>query len=468
MESQTLTKYRYLWPSSDVSSMTQWNITADNLFLERTMPEGDQELAMDSRWPAFYPSPVCLVTASHGSNVALERSVGASIVNRFPYVLALSFCKQNLSERHYARKVFCEMIEKSGSLAVQFLPPGPALDKAINAINTLPEDDISGRIAHSDLTVRKAVTNDAPVFTDAYMVYEASLVKPGKDFEGLPIYQHSWVDVGSHRVYFLEINAIQLRKDIARGNSQILWRSLPAWKPLSRNQGYFTGNHAAIQKEKYQKGYTPHYRFPSSSTTAFESDTIQDDMHIKYLPPLPEDQVEVDNDRARWPCFFPASLSLITAWAEHGIPNMMPCGSTMVVSRHPLTIAPCIAYAAINVRYSPRATLNLIRRTGTFGCGVPFIHENIIKAIQYSGNISLREDPKKLQRAGLEWESTESAPILPALPVHFECRVVDEIRLGTHCMFMGEVRRIRLRTDVTPENPIEWLPWADIKTTDGY
>ena len=183
MPSQILTKYRYLWPLSDLSSMTQWNVTADNRFFERTMPEGDQELAMDSRWPAIYPSPMCLVTTSHGSKVAVERSVGASIVNRFPYVLALSFCKQNLSERHYARTVFSKMIEESGSVAVQFLPPGPSLDKAINAISALPEDQIHKRIDHSGLTFRKATTNEAPVFTDAYMVYEASLVKPGKDFE---------------------------------------------------------------------------------------------------------------------------------------------------------------------------------------------------------------------------------------------------------------------------------------------
>lgn len=466
MPNQILTKYRYLWPLSDLSGITQWNVTADNRFFERTMPEGDQELAMDSRWPSIYPSPMCLVTTSHGSKVALEKSVGASIVNRFPYVLALSFCKQNLSERHYARTVFSKMIEESGSVTVQFLPPGHALDKALNAISTLPEAHIHKRIDHTGLAVRKALTNDAPVFTDAYMVYEASLVKPGKDFEDLPIYQHSWVDVGSHRVYFLEINAVQLREDIAKGNSQIHWRSLPAWKPLLRKQGYLTTDDSIIQKETYQKGYTAHYRFPSSSTTAFEADSIQDDMHIKYLPPLPEDQVEVDNDRARWPCFFPASLSLITAWAEDGIPNMMPCGSTMVVSRHPLTIAPCISYAAINERYSPRATLNIIRRTGTFGCGVPFIHKNIINAIQYTGNISLTEDTKKVQHAGLEWESTKYAPILSALPVHFECRVVDEIRLGTHCMFLGEVRRIRIRTDVTPDNALEWFPWADVKRTD--
>ncbi len=465
MISQILSKYRYLWPASDINNIKEWSTSADNLFFERTMPEKDQELSIDSRWPAFFPSSICVVTTSNGSRIALERSVGATIVNRFPYVIALSFCRQHLSERHYDRKLFTEIIEENESVAVQFLPPGPSFDMVMDAISTIPDENVHQRISGSDLSFRKAVTNTAPVFSDAYMVYEASLVKPGKDFNGNQIFGSPWVDVGSHRLYFFEVNAIQLRQDIAEGKSQICWRSLPAWEPISEKQGYLTTDDSAVQKKGYQKGYTADYRFPGSKTTAFESDNIENCMAVKHLPPLPEDQIEVDNDRARWPCFFPSSLSFVTTLAEEDVPNMMPCGSTMVVSRQPMTIAICIAYAAINERYSPRATLDFIRRTGKFGCGVPFIHENIISAIQYTGNISLTDDPEKLQHAGLKWELTKYAPALSALPIHYECRVVDEIRLGTHSMFLGEVRGIRVRSDVTPDNPLEWFPLAEVRGT---
>jgi flavin reductase (DIM6/NTAB) family NADH-FMN oxidoreductase RutF len=44
---------------------------------------------------------------------------------------------------------------------------------------------------------------------------------------------------------------------------------------------------------------------------------------------------------------------------------------------------------------------------------------------------------------------------------------VGEVRLGTHIMFLGEVRRIRVRADVTPNNPMEWCPWADVVPTEG-
>jgi hypothetical protein len=38
----------------------------------------------------------------------LEKVVGATIVNRFPYVFALSLCRQPLSPRHYVRRAFMD------------------------------------------------------------------------------------------------------------------------------------------------------------------------------------------------------------------------------------------------------------------------------------------------------------------------------------------------------------------------
>jgi flavin reductase (DIM6/NTAB) family NADH-FMN oxidoreductase RutF len=431
------------------------------------MPESQDELANDSRWPAFFPSPISLVTAGNGPKVALEKVVGASIVNRFPYVVAISFCKEPLSKRHHARRNFTDVLEGSGSVAVQFLPPGSALDSAMQAITSIPEEQTYFRLSGSRLATRKALTNAAPVFQDAYMVYEASLAKPSKDLEGESIYRVPWIDAGSHRIYLLEIQAIQLRQDIAQGRSQILWRSLPAWKPQDGLQVRSAETASSHKNDRYQKGYTPHYAFPAAGTIAFEADGLEGDMAVKHLPPLPEDQVEVDNDRARWPCFFPCSAGMITTWAAERRPNLMPCGSTTVVSRHPLMIAPCVSYAAINERYAPRATLEIIRRTRKFGCGVPFIHDTVLDAMRYAGNVSFADDPDKVLHAGLQVEDCEWAPVLPGLPVHFDCKVVDEVRLGTHVMFLGEVRRIRIRRDVRPDNPVEWYPWAQIVSQPG-
>ncbi|UCG17684.1 MAG: flavin reductase [Phycisphaerales bacterium] len=461
---ESLRPYRYRWPRDWLRRSPHWRPLRPTRFLARSMPEPADELAGDSRWPAFFPSPISLVTTTDGSRTGLEKVVAATVVNRFPYVLAVSLCRQPLSQRHHVRREFMNMLERSGSAAVQFLPPGADLDRVIDVIQSVPDERTDQRVAHCGLQVRDALTGGAPVFESAYMVYEARLAEPGRDFQGDPIYSTPWIDAGSHRVYFLEIKAIQLREDIARGRSQIHWRALPAWAPRLAPQPSLAAEVDRVRTDRYQKGYTPHYVFPSAGTAAFEADAIENGMAVKHLPPLPQDQVEVDNDRARWPCFFPSSAGMITTWAAPHVPNVMPCGSTMVVSRHPLIVAPCISYAAINERYAPRGTLDLVRRAGRFGCSVPFAHDCVVNAITYTGNISIRDDRDKIAHAGLGVYPADRAPVLSDLPVHFDCEVAREVRLGTHAMFLGQVRRILVRDDVSPQNPLDWCPWAAIRS----
>jgi len=450
-------RYRYAWPREPLEQSARWTTEGD--FWNRELPESAEELSRDSRWPAFFPSPLSLVTTTDGKHTGLEKVVGASIVNRFPYLLALSFCRDSLSARHYSRHSFMELLERGGTVAVQFLPLGPDLDRTMQVIGTTDESETYRRLALTDLPTRQAQTNRCPVFAGAYLVYEARLVRPSTDFEGVSIHSQPWIDAGSHRLYFLEITAIQLRADVARGTSQVHWRSLPDWTP-SHKQGQSAVR--PLSGVAYQKGFTADYAFPSANTIAFEADAWCDGMAIKHLPPLPTDQVEVDNDRARWPCFFPSSVGMITSRDDGGPANLMPCGSTTVISRHPLIIAPAVSYAAINARYAPRSSLDTIRRTGCFGCGVPYRNDGVLGAIRYAGNVSLRTDPEKIRNSGLEVVSSDGSPRLANLPVHFDCEVVEEVRLGTHSLFFGEARRLHVRKDVTPDNPMVWCPWADV------
>ena len=460
-----LSRYRYSWPTDEFSVRDGWETLPGGDARVRHLPEPTEQVAQDSRWPAFFPSPIALVTTGDGEHTALEKVVGASIVNRFPYVVAVSFCRETLSPRHYARHRFMTMLESTGAAAVQFIAPGEALDSAMNAVATLPDSKAHARMASTGLPFRRAATSAAPVFASSYMVYEARLARPGVDFEGERIFDRPWVDVGSHRIYFLEITAIQLREDIADGRSQVQWRSLPAWRPQEPLRHASNGDSRGVQlgeSGQYVKPYTPHYRFPTVDTAGFEPDVRRNGMAIKFLPPLPAEQVEIDNDRARWPCFFPSSVGMITSWAPGGIPNLMPCGSTTIVSRQPLVVAPSVSYAAINDRYAKRASLDIIRQKGRFGCGVPFIDDLVLGGIKYAGNVSLARNARKVADAGFEVEPSEWSPVLTALPVHFDCQIVGEVRLGTHIMFLGEVKRIRVRADVAPDNPIEWCPWAQV------
>lgn len=459
-----LVPYQYEWPGPDLGGTAGWTIEQRSeepvAFRTREMPESLADLRADSRWPAFFPSPMCLVTTGDGERACLEKVVGASIVNRFPYVMALSFCRQELSSRHHVRRHFMDQLESDGRVAVQFLPPGKSLNAAMGQILNSTESQTHERLHHAGLATSAECADGIPVFDDAFLVYVGRLVEPARDFSGQPIFDLPWQDIGSHRVYFLEITSIHLRRDIASGESQICWTSLPAWSPRVAPRPRHAGPEQLAAR--YQKGFTPHYRFPATNTVAFEANDLIAGRAVRHLPHEPADQVERDNDRARWPCFFPSSVGMITSEAPDGRPNLMPCGSTTILSRHPLVIAPCVSYAAINARYAPRATLDQIRRTGRFGCGVPYLADHVLDAIKYAGNVSWNADGDKVRHAGLTVDDRSHTPRFQELPIHFDCEVRGEIRLGTHIMFLGEVRRISVREDVSSERPLSWNPWAGI------
>ncbi|MDX2257499.1 MAG: flavin reductase [Hyphomicrobiaceae bacterium] len=461
----------YTWPPHGAFDGPAWRTTPDGAWRTRRMPETPAELAADSRWPALFPSALSIVTASDGETAAIEKVVGASIVNRFPYTLALSFCRTALSERHYQRGEFMRVVERSGHVAVQFLFPGPGLDRAMAAISSVPESDMAGRLAAAADQYHPALRSAAPVVDGAYLIYEGRFVEPGLDFDGVRVNEAPWVDCGSHRIYLFEIETISLAAEVARGERPIQWRSLPVWVPpaarpaASRPGPGQTAEARRVNRSAhlagvgYQKTYRPDYVFPSASTIAFAG-AISGSYAVLDVPPLPPGQSEVDNDQARWPCYFPSSLGMITTRAPDGTLAAFPCGSTAIVARSPLTFAICVSYGRINARYAPRASLDLLRQAGRFGCGMPNYDPAVLEAIAYLGNVSLRDDPDKVENCGLTLIERGAGFGFVELPVHFDCRIVEEVRLGTHSMFLGEVEAIFADARLDAANPVTWCPWA--------
>jgi len=453
--------FAYRWPHPGAFDAPAWRM--EGAHRRRTLPESPEELAADSRWPGFFPSPICLVTSAHGGMAVLEKVVGPSIANRFPYLTALSFCREPLSDRHHARGTFLDVAQKSGRVAVQFLMPGPALSKALKAIADVPEARPAERLAAAGAISGTGRFSGAPILDEAYLVYEGRLARPSRDFEGQPINPVPYLDVGSHRILLFEIEAISLNSSIAQGNTPLHWRCLPTWRgapqPL-QSVSSARRRTEILSSRSFVKSYQADYVFPGANTIAFEAEEVSDGFSVKRLAPLPEDQVEIDNDLARWPCFFPSSLGLITATTDDGRSGVFPCGSTAVVSRHPLTIAICVTYASINERYAPRATLELLRQAGRFGCGVPIYRGDVLEAIRFLGSVSFRDCPDKIDHAGLAAVRLGGTLAFEELPVHFDCRIVGEVALGTHAMILGQVEQVFVRRDVGADAPLEWCPWA--------
>jgi len=186
--------------------------------------ESLETLADDSRWPALLPQSITFVTTGTVEAPIVERCVGATVVNRFPYVVCVSLCRERLSDRHHPRADVMDAIESTGGFTVNVLSESAEAEALLEACAEAPPRE---RLARAGLGVRSGEVTAVPVIDAAPLIYECELTEPAEDFEGEPIFQSPRDDLGSHTLYFGEVRAIQLDEQIAKREAQILWHSLP-------------------------------------------------------------------------------------------------------------------------------------------------------------------------------------------------------------------------------------------------
>lgn len=126
----------------------------------------------------------------------------------------------------------------------------------------------------------------------------------------------------------------------------------------------------------------------------------------------------------------PSPVLIIGTYGSDSKPNMMNAAWGGIVSSKP----PCIS---VSLR---EATLSFhnIRQTGAFTVNIP--SEKYLKQADFVGIVS-GKDCNKFKETGLTPEKSKlvNAPIVAEFPYTLECKLVREIDLGSHTMFIGEI-----------------------------
>ncbi len=121
-----------------------------------------------------------------------------------------------------------------------------------------------------------------------------------------------------------------------------------------------------------------------------------------------------------------------------GKKNIITIGMCGVFSGNPTLLGIGIAPA----RYS----YNLIRQSREFVINV--VNENLIDAVRICGQKSGRDcDKFSLAKLTPEKGVKVNAPYIKESPVNIECKVVQEIQIGDHVWFVGEVQATHVNED---------------------
>ena len=126
----------------------------------------------------------------------------------------------------------------------------------------------------------------------------------------------------------------------------------------------------------------------------------------------------------------PCPVLIIGTYDADGKPNMMNAAWGGIASSNP----PCIS---VSIREAT-LTFHNIKETEAFTVNIP--SEKYVKEADFVGIVTGKE-VDKFKKTGLTAEKSKlvNAPIVKEFPYTLECRLIRQVDLGSHTMFIGEI-----------------------------
>src|SRR3989338_242241 len=140
---------------------------------------------------------------------------------------------------------------------------------------------------------------------------------------------------------------------------------------------------------------------------------------------------------------FITNVGLITSYGDYGH-NIMACEWTHHVSYSPGLIAVCIG--------ADKATLANIKETKEFGVSICATDQSVMAGIA-GGNSGKNVDKiKVLKELGFKFYNANKIKtfMVDGAVLNAECKLIKEVEIGDHTMFVGEVVEVSLNKGKEP------------------
>lgn len=140
---------------------------------------------------------------------------------------------------------------------------------------------------------------------------------------------------------------------------------------------------------------------------------------------------------------FPTPVYIVGTYNEDGTANAMNAAWGGICASEPPSIM-------VAVRPGRKTYENIMNKKAFT---INFPNEALMEVSDYIGLVSGRKE-NKIEKAGLKIEKGEevNAPILTDYPVSLECSLTDKLEVGSHMLFIGEIKRVLADEEVLDEN----------------
>ena len=163
-------------------------------------------------------------------------------------------------------------------------------------------------------------------------------------------------------------------------------------------------------------------------------------MYLKGYSPLQYDfyKKEMKMSKQIWKpsvLLNPVPLVMVSCMDKNEIPNIITLGWTGTINTHPPMLS-------ISVR-PERHSYGMIKESGEFV--VNLVTKELTKAADFCGVKSGRDiDKFKYLNLTQDKASKVNTPIIKESPINIECKVTNSIALGSHELFLAEIKAVQV------------------------
>lgn len=141
----------------------------------------------------------------------------------------------------------------------------------------------------------------------------------------------------------------------------------------------------------------------------------------------------------------PSPVLIVGTYGPDGKANMMNAAWGGIVCSKPPCISVSLREATLtyhNIKHAEAFTVN-------------FTSERYLKEADYVGIVSGRK-ADKFKDTGLTPERSKlvNAPVIMEFPYSLECKLIKQVELGSHTMFIGEIIGIEADSEILNENEL--------------
>jgi flavin reductase (DIM6/NTAB) family NADH-FMN oxidoreductase RutF len=116
---------------------------------------------------------------------------------------------------------------------------------------------------------------------------------------------------------------------------------------------------------------------------------------------------------------------------------------------HHLSYNPALVGVSLHPRH---ASYDNIKATKEFGIGITSLHQNVLSSLAGRDSGKKFDKIKIAEELGFKFSPAKYINVLMTenSSVNFECKLFQEIPLGDHTLFVGEVLEVTLNTEEKP------------------